>query len=267
MRAPVLLTIPISHYGERARWALDRSSVEYDERHHIQGFSWVAALRAGRHKMLPVLVTESEVVTDSERIVRWADQRGAALFPRSATEADEVVTLSKRFADVFGVATRRVAYDSLFAAGDRLLSYNEGRAPAVQAATIRRAFRLARGFAIRYLGVRPDDVERAVGTVDRVLDEVGERLRDGRRYLVGDAFSAADLTFAAMAAPCLLPDRYGVTLPALDELEAPARARVASWRAHPGGQFALRLYDERPAPRGHFARPLRVAPRPIDFRA
>jgi glutathione S-transferase len=266
MSAPVLLTIPISHYGERARWALDRSTVAYDERHHIQGFSWVAALRAGRRKMLPVLVTESEVVTDSERIVRWADEHGAALFPRNTAEAEEVVTLSRRFADVFGVETRRVAYDSLFAAGDRLLSYNEGRAPTLQAATVRRAFWLARMFAVEYLGVRPDDVERAVGTVDRILDEVGERLRDGRRYLVGDAFSAADLTFAAMAAPCVLPDRYGVTLPTLDELQSPARARVASWRAHPSGQFALRLYEERPAPRGRFAHPLRVAPRPVDFR-
>jgi glutathione S-transferase len=103
-------------------------------------------------------------------------------------------------------------------------------------------------------------------TIDRIFDEVAERLRDGRPYLVGDAFSAADLTFAAMAAPCVLPDRYGVTLPTPDELEAPARARVLAWREHRGGQFALRIYEERPPPRGRFAHPLRVAPRPADFR-
>jgi len=282
MTAPVLHTIPISHYGERARWALDRSSVSYEERHHIQGFSWMAALRASGQKMLPVLVTEAgEVVAGSERIVRWADERGAALFPRvsqnertaaeveaeNEAENEEVVTLSKRFADVFGVATRRFAYDSIFAAGKRALFYNEGRAPPLQAAVLRRFYRLGQTFATAYLGVRPSDVARALDTVDQVFDEVAERLRDGRRYLVGDTFSAADLTFAAMAAPCTLPDRYGVTLPPLDELEASARARVVAWRAHPAGQFALRLYGERPPPRGRFARPLRVPPRVVDFPA
>ena len=31
-----LLTIPISHFCEKARWALDRAGVDYVERRHIQ---------------------------------------------------------------------------------------------------------------------------------------------------------------------------------------------------------------------------------------
>ena len=65
-----LYTIPISHYGERARWALDMSSVEYEERHHLQMFSWVAALGLGGRKYLPVLATGSETINDSANIMR-----------------------------------------------------------------------------------------------------------------------------------------------------------------------------------------------------
>src|SRR5260370_1367256 len=62
---PRLITIPISHYGERARWALERARVDFDETHHLQMFSWVAALRNGGRKTLPVLVTRDGTLNDS----------------------------------------------------------------------------------------------------------------------------------------------------------------------------------------------------------
>ena len=37
-----------------------------------------------------------------------------------------------------------------------------------------------------------------------VFDSVGERLADGRPYLMGDRFTAADLTFASLSAPARL---------------------------------------------------------------
>ena len=39
---------------------------------------------------------------------------------------------------------------------------------------------------------------------------MAEMLADGRPFLLGDRFTAADLTFAALAAPVVLPPRYGV---------------------------------------------------------
>ena len=71
--------------------------------------------------------------------------------------------------------------------------------------------------------------------------------RDGRRYLVGDRFTAADLTFAALAAAVLIPSRYGVPLPPVEALPEPFAGEVRTLREHPAGAFALRLYDqERP---------------------
>jgi glutaredoxin len=57
--APVLrlVTIPISHYCEKARWALERAGLEYREERHVQGVHQLAARRAGGGITVPVLVT------------------------------------------------------------------------------------------------------------------------------------------------------------------------------------------------------------------
>jgi len=69
-------------------------------------------------------------------------------------------------------------------------------------------------------------------------------LEDGRPYLCGEAFTAADLAFAALAAPVVLPREYGVPLPAVEELPPDMAAAVRAFRAHPAGAFACRLFAE-----------------------
>jgi glutathione S-transferase len=87
--------------------------------------------------------------------------------------------------------------------------------------------------------------ERSRAVIDRTFGEVGERVKDGRRYLCGERFTAADLTFASLAAPIVLPEQYADYLP--DQELWPAEfARVArAYRATPAGKLALRLYEER----------------------
>jgi glutathione S-transferase len=92
------------------------------------------------------------------------------------------------------------------------------------------------------------------------MDRIAARLADGRPYLAGDRFTAADLTFAAMTAPSILPSRYGVTLPDPNVIPEDAAAFVRGCREHPAGAFAMRLYDARPKPRGRYERPLAVEP-------
>jgi len=43
-----LVTIPISHYCEKARWALERAGVPYREERHVQGVHILASRLAGR---------------------------------------------------------------------------------------------------------------------------------------------------------------------------------------------------------------------------
>lgn len=60
-------------------------------------------------------------------------------------------------------------------------------------------------------------------------------------YLVGGRFTAADLTFAAMAAVVLHPPQYGAYLGGLDGL--PYGHPAAELRRTAAGQHALRMYE------------------------
>ena len=81
-----------------------------------------------------------------------------------------------------------------------------------------------------------------------------QRLVDGRPYLLGDEFTAADLAFAAMAAICVLPKQYGTALPPIEALDDSAQQWIAESREHPAGRFAMRIYEDRPAVRAEFLR-------------
>ncbi len=70
------------------------------------------------------------------------------------------------------------------------LDFVAGRAPGWQTAAVAAGLRPVTAFAARYLEVRADTVARAVRVIDQTLDDVAERLRDGRRYLGGDRFSS-----------------------------------------------------------------------------
>jgi glutathione S-transferase len=73
-----------------------------------------------------------------------------------------------------------------------------------------------------------------------VFDAVCERLSDGRPFLFGVRFTAADLTFSAMAAPMLMPPGYGV--PLQEPQEGMMAAVVDELRTHPAGIHALALF-------------------------
>ena len=101
------------------------------------------------------------------------------------------------------------------------------------------AFLMRRG-----MNITPVSAERSLDRVREVFSGVSARLADGRCYLAGEAFTAADLTFASLAAPAVLPPGYGSPLPAMDELPADMLMVVEECRATPAGEFALKIYRD-----------------------
>lgn len=241
---PVLVTIPFSHYCEKARWGLARAGIRFTEKGHVPVLSRLGTARHGRWSSVPVLVTAEGAIADSTAILQWIGRQDAGFAPYPAPFAADVLALEEDLDLRLGPHTRRVGYAWVFevrAVMVELLA--RAPVPAVERALARATLPVMMAFMRRSLKIDVAGVARSLGHIDRVFDDVATRLA-GRRYLCGDAFTAADLTFASLAAPVLAPASYGAPLPAVERLPAAAQAVVARLRAHPAGAFALRLYAE-----------------------
>ncbi len=248
----VLVTIPISHYCEKARWALDRAEIAYKEQAHVQAIHRIATRRAGGGLTAPVLVCADGVLADSDDILSWADSRsssGRGLYPSDPEQVTEVRRLEHDFNIRLGPHSRRWLYQELRHRRDLALDYGCAGIPRWEQATLRLGYPILIAIVARVLDVTPANSVQSEAEVRTVFDEVGKRLEDGRKYICGDEFTAADLTFSALAAPMLVPHDYGVPLPQPEELPPHAAEVVREMRAHPAGAHALAMFKaERHAP-------------------
>ncbi|MEE4273732.1 MAG: glutathione S-transferase family protein [Thermoanaerobaculales bacterium] len=253
-----LVTIRFSHYNEKARWALDRFRVGYRESVWMPLFHMLGVVAATRGRgttssdrastrfSTPVLIADDgTVLRDSAAIVHWASDRFAGedegLYP-----TNEVSRLEARLHDELGPHTRRCAY--FYGLDDTALVHQlaHRNVPRPQAAL----FIALRPFIGRMLTqalvLKPETAERSLAKIRRFLDDVEPHLT-GRQYLIGDRFTAADLAFACMLAPSILPspaEGYGGFLPPPDRVAAPAAELAREIRQRPAGRFALRLFAE-----------------------
>jgi glutathione S-transferase len=241
-----LVTIPISHYCEKARWALDRAGVRYREEAHMQVLHRLYVKRAGGKLTVPVLVTPEGVLSESEDILDYADRHASddrRLFPDDPDEAAEARRLERVYDERLGPHGRRWMYDCLRGNRAVVMKYGTTGAPAWERRAMPLAYPLMAFVIDRVLDIDPATVAESEREFRAVFDDVGERLSDGRSYLVGDRFTAADLTFAALAAAVLMPAEYAVPLPRVDELPAEMAATVRELRELPAGRHALAMFS------------------------
>jgi glutathione S-transferase len=246
MAEPLLVTITFSHFCEKVRWALDRSGIAYRESGHLPIFHALAVRRSGGFRSVPALVADGGVINDSSNILGWIDKRAPQnhLYGHDETERIEIERIEDLCDERLGPHTRRWAYFHLLPMRDLTLQMTRAGAPKIEHAALTVLFPLARKMMQRAMKITPKGAERSRQKIDEVFGEVEKRLADGRKFLVGDGLSAADITFASLAAVVLLPEQYAATLPKLEELPEEAQVHIRAWREHPAGQFAIRLFRD-----------------------
>lgn len=253
-----LITIPFSHYAEKARWGLDRYRQPYREEAWLPGLHALPVALAARGAegerrspaATPLLITDGgRKLGDSATILRWLDRDCAGQGPPLYTDP-ACAELERRFDLRLGAQARRLAYHWLVREPAQLFRLARANASPVQAALFARAWPLLGPPMRRGLGL--DDARAA--EADRQLRAEVERVSDelrGRRWLAGGRFSAADLTLACLLSPVLLVQRhegFGATLPAPGEVPVEAAALARALRATRAGAHALRMFAEERRP-------------------
>ena len=255
MNTPLrLITIGFSHYCEKARWAVDRTELEYREDDHVPLFHWRATLGSGAKRTVPALVMPGRVLKESNDILRFCDEQLAPerrLFPEDVAARAEVEALVADFDRGLGPAIRRWLYFHLLPDRSVASELLTSTGPGWERSVTRTLFPVMRAMMRRGMKVDAAGAARSWQRVAATFDAVDARLADGRRYLVGDRFSAADLTFAALASVLVGPKERGFPVPDAGTRIPAIAAEIAAAKARPCGRFIARIYaEERPPARG-----------------
>jgi glutathione S-transferase len=203
--------VPISHYSEKARWALDFKRVPHTRRRLLGGWHPPVTflLTRGRHDTVPTLTIGHRGIGDSTAIIAELERRfpDPPLYPTDLDERRRALELEEFFDKALGPDVRRILFDALFADPDLFLATlmpdlggRRRRAALVGFPLLRAGFRAA--FAIDEQTV---DLgwERVRAACERFRTDLGPR-----GYLVGGSFTVADLTLAALISPAVCPDQF-----------------------------------------------------------
>jgi glutathione S-transferase len=241
-----LVTIGVSHYCEKARWALDRTRLDYVEEAHAPLLHYAATVRWGTRRTLPALVAPEGTLPDSTDILQWCDRHVAPerrLYPRDDDARREVEAIEDELDERLGPATRRWAYSWGLEVPKTMRRILAAGLPHAERAVVLAAGGLLLAGLERGLRLGPRAIETTQARIAEVFESLAPRLARGR-YLVGDQFTAADLTLAALGAPAVFPAEYGASLPSVADMPEAMQRSVEVFRQTPAGAHVLRMYRE-----------------------
>jgi glutathione S-transferase len=248
---PVLWQYSFSNYNEKARWALDFKSIRHRRQSVMPG--WPRSLWLSRgDRTLPVLDLDGRRVMDSTRIIAALEERNPEppLYPADPEERRRALELEDYFDEHAGHDMRRVGFWEAREDLPYALEFMTTDQPRVAGAVARVGLRAGFPFVWRYMSARyrftQEAVERSRETLAAAMDRI-EAERGGRDHLVGDSFTVADLTAAALLYPMVWPREFPYALPKPPQWEflEPLREHPAldwiseTWRRHRGTSSAV----------------------------
>lgn len=216
-----LITIPFSHYCEKARWALDYAGLAYSEARYLPGFHLLATSLKGRGRSVPVLLADNVCLTDSTDILQFTDTRrvpgASSIWGVSDADREQIRKLEAWFDDELGPSARLIAYYHLLPLPKVLVQILGASYSPLGRAALGPLMLALREPLTKSFDLNADAANRAVARIRRVFDRCDSLLERSGAFLVGDEFSAADLTLAALTAPLLLESTPADGLPAAFE--------------------------------------------------
>jgi glutathione S-transferase len=174
---------------------------------HIPIALW---LTGGAHPTFPVLELDGRRIGDSTAVIAALEERypEPPLYPEDPAERARALELEDFFDEEAGPHIRRLVFHELINEPELFAELAVANAPG----PIAKSKGLAGAYARTYTGLRwgakdEDAAELGRTKVAAAVDRLDAELeRSGGGYLVGDRFSVADLTAAAILYPLVRPE-------------------------------------------------------------
>lgn len=208
---PTLWQIDISHYAEKARWALEHKGIDHSRRSILPGSHIPIALvlTRGAQPTLPVLQLDGRNIGDSTEIIAALETAypEPPLYPLDAEGRARAIELEDWFDENLGPHSRLLPFYELIQEPDLFaeIAAESVPGPLGKAKPVVGAY--ARAYtSIRWNANSEEDAVRAREAIVAAFDKLEAELDNGDgEFLVGDRLSVADITAASLFYPVVVP--------------------------------------------------------------
>ena len=240
--ATILWHIELSHYNEKARWALDFKGIPHELRTPLPGAHGAAALflTRGAGRRLPIIDLDGRRIGDSTAIIAALEayQPEPALYPDDPDQRARALNLEDAFDEQLGPHVRRFGWFHMINDRDATVDALMATASPRRRRFMRTLLPLARPAVKLDYAVNAEAAAAAVIAIRAAMDRLEADLGPSG-YLVGDGFSVADLTAAALFTPLLAPAQRPYIPAATPQPVLDLRAEL---QARPGGAWVYEMY-------------------------
>lgn len=245
---PELIQFERSHYNDKARWALDYKAVAHTRTCLLPGLHLATVSKLTGGRTTPILRIDGEIVDGAANIIDVLESRypSPPLYPSDPAERERALEIQEMFDDEVGGAVRSALFAVFLDAPGYFSTVFSTHCSLPMRLLYRAAYPVARKAIIAEMNLLDaDHIRSCVQRTEEAFDFVAEHAGP-RGYLVGDSFTVADLTAAALLAPAVELTHPQMKLP--EPKPAPVVAWQERWADHPGSAWVKARYEkDRPA--------------------
>ncbi len=246
----VLYMFPASHYNEKVRWALDWKGLAHTRIPVLPGPHVAQMKRLSGQPQTPVLLIHGTAFSGSASILDALERTfpERPLYPALPAARERALELQRKFDDEVGPAVRTVVFSELIHELGYLCRVFARGQPPLKRTLYRALLPLVRPLIAKGNAVTPENIPVAFARTQQALDEA-VRLVGASGQIVGDTFTVADLTLAALLAPLAEISHPDMARP--QPVPARMQALYARFEQHAAIQWVREQYAKhRPASRG-----------------
>lgn len=232
-----------SHFNEKARWTLDYKHLPHDRVSYLPGphMPSIKKLTGGSVSTTPVLAADDTITQGSSGIIAYLEQHYPEQ-PLIPANSDAALNWQSRLDEELGPAVRTVVFSALVEEPGHLAATFSGNKPLLKRAAYRAMLPLVLPVIKKANGVDSEEnIKRCFDLTAKYLNEIAREVND-TGYLVGDSFTVADLSAAALLAPLAQVDYPDMRRP--EPIPERLKTLTASYDNHPAIHWVRKMYTE-----------------------
>ncbi len=238
----------VSHFNEKARWALDYKKLDHNRESYLPG-PHIPAIKklTGDSTTTPVLQVRSEgpdqIISGSAKIIDWLEQQHPTppLYPEDEALRKLALDTQQHFDEIVGPAVRTLLFSVMVDEAAYVCGTFGSKKPWLKRVAYRMTYPLAKPLIKKGNGVFPDNIDKSLKITKETLADIETKIKP-TGYLAGAAFSVADLAVASLLAPLTMVDHPDMKRPGV--VPDSVQTFVEQWQDHPVIHWVHGIYSK-----------------------